>query len=80
MAEQKRPIIPVKPSGLEVIYLYPCPFCGRQVPLVAPVKPTVAECDACRQRFPVVPADEKTVRFVKLMTANGNAGIDPDYV
>jgi len=80
MPERKKPVTPVKPCGLEVIFLYPCPFCGREVPLVAPLKPQMAQCDACHQRFPVVPADEKTVRFVKLMTAGGKAGIDPDYV
>ena len=80
MSEKKKPVTPVKPSGLELVFLYPCPFCVREVPLIAPTKPTMAQCDACHQRFPVVPADEKTVRYLKLMTANGRAGIDPDYL
>lgn len=80
MTDRKRPLSPVKPSGLELIYIYPCPFCDRQVPLIAPTQPTMAPCDACGKHFPIVPADEKTVRYIKLMTAGGKAGIDPDFL
>lgn len=80
MNEKKRPLTPVKPMGIEIIYLYPCPFCSREVPLISPVKPSMALCEGCQGRFPVVPVDEKTVRYIKLMTAGGAAGIDPDFL
>ena len=80
MSEKKKPLTPVKPINMELVFLYPCPFCAREVPLIAPTKPTMAHCDSCRQRFPVVPADDRTVRFFKLMTASGRAGIDPDFL
>ncbi len=80
MSLKKRPLTPVKPSGVELIYFYACPFCSRETPVVAPTKPTMAQCDACRQRFPIVPVDERTVNYIKIMLANGHAAIDPDFV
>lgn len=78
--ESGGPVSPVKPSGLELIYLYGCPHCGREVPMIAPTSPVMARCDACRRTFPVVPVDERTVRYIKLMLAGGRAAIDPDFV
>lgn len=80
MADTKRPVSPVKPAGMEMIYFYTCPYCGREVPLFAPTSPAMAKCDACRQSFPIVPVDERTVRFVKIMLGGGRASIDPDYL
>jgi hypothetical protein len=80
MSQKRKPLTPVKPTGLELIYLYPCPFCQRQVPLLSPTQPSMAQCDACQGHFPIVPADERSVRFVKLMLANGKAGVDPDFL
>jgi hypothetical protein len=37
-------------------------------------------CDVCRQSFPIVPVDEYSIQFIKLMLANGQAAIDPDYM
>ena len=74
------PLNPVKPSGMELIFLYSCPFCRRDVPLIAPTAPTLAQCDACRRSFPIVPVDEKAVQFVKIMLAGGRASIDPDFL
>ena len=78
--QRKKPVTPVKPARVELLYLYPCPYCGREVALVSPVRPSVAQCDSCEQRFPIVPVDEKDVRYFKLMQAGGPAGIDPDFV
>ena len=75
-----KPLTPVKPCGMEVIYLYPCPFCRREIPIIAPTTPTVAQCDGCRKTFPIVPVDEKSVMYIKLMLGHGKAGIDPDYL
>lgn len=75
-----RPVAPVKPIGVELVFFYPCPFCKRELPLVAPPQPTMITCDVCRQSFPIVPIDEYSVQFVKLMLADGPAAIDPDYM
>ncbi len=76
----KKPLTPIKPMGMELVFLYPCPQCGQAVPVASPVKPALAQCAACRARFPIVPVDERSVDFVKLMTAGGKAAIDPDFV
>ncbi len=76
----KKPLMPVKPSGMEIIYYYPCPFCERKVPLVAPSQPSMGQCDSCRNQFPVVPADERSLKFIKAILGEGKAGIDPDFV
>ena len=80
MAEPRKPLTPVKPVGMEIIFFYPCPFCGRQAPLIAPSQPAMAQCDTCRAHFPIVPADEKSIQFIKIMLASGKAGINPDYL
>jgi DNA-directed RNA polymerase subunit RPC12/RpoP len=64
---------------MELVVMYPCPQCGRQVPLLAPVDPAMARCDACQYRFPVAPVDEKTVRFLKTITGDGQALTEPGY-
>ncbi|MCK9240649.1 hypothetical protein [Desulfocurvus sp.] len=80
MDGNKRPLTPVKPSGLEIICFYPCPFCTREVPLVAPTQPAMVRCDACGKDFPIVPVDERGLRFVKIMTGNGRSAVDPDFL
>lgn len=74
------PPAPVRPVKVELVYMYPCPHCGREVPLIAPTTPSRVRCDACREHFPIVPVDEKTLQFIKLMQAGGPAGIDPDFL
>ena len=81
-----------RPSGLELIFLYSCPllfpipsasknYLGRRmVPLANPTQPSMAQCDACREHFPIVPVDERSISFVKIMLAGGKAGIDPDFI
>jgi hypothetical protein len=59
MGEKKRPLTPVKPSGMEIICFYPCPFCSREVPLVSPTQPAMVRCDSCGKDFPIVPVDER---------------------
>lgn len=80
MQDKNKPLMPVKPSGLELIYLYLCPFCERQVPIISPTQPSMAQCDACKGHFPIVPVDERTVQYIKIVLANGRAGIDPDFM
>ncbi len=80
MQERRKPLTPVKPEGMEVIFLYPCPFCKRNSPLVSPSQPTMAGCEHCGGRFPIVPVDERSIKFFKLMLADGKAAVDPDFV
>lgn len=75
-----RPVSPVKPVGMELILYYPCPKCERNIPLLAPSRPAVAKCDGCGREFPVVPADDKTLGFLRIMLRNGTSCIDPDYL
>ena len=74
------PLTPVKPAGMELVYYYPCPGCNRSIPLIAPTQPGQAQCDYCRTQFPVVPADAKTVAFLKAAMDQGRAGIDPSFL
>lgn len=80
MADRKKPLTPVKPAGMEIICFYNCPHCSRDVPLMAPTQPTMARCDGCGQDFPVVPVDERDIRFFKMMTSNGRAAVDSDFL
>ena len=75
-----RPQKPVPPSGMELIFFYPCPHCAHQVSLRAPTRAAMARCDACTKRFPIMPVDERGIRFVRIMLAEGRAALDPDFV
>lgn len=75
-----KPAGPVKPKGMELIFIYSCPFCHREIPLVAPTSPAVVRCDVCTRTFPVIPVEEKTVSFIKLMLGNGSSAIDTDFM
>ena len=75
-----RPQKPVGPSGMELTFFYPCPHCGRQIALSAPTRATMARCDACAKQFPIMPVDERGIRFVRIMLAEGRAALDPDFV
>ncbi len=80
MSQPKRPLEPAKPVGMEVVYIYVCPFCNHRVGVSAPLQPAMVRCDACLKNFPVVPADEKSIRFIKLMLDEARAGIAPDFI
>lgn len=72
-------IDPVKPDSMALVFVYHCPVCGSEHVLVSPVQPYSVNCGFCRSRFPIVPVDEKTVKYVYTMLGNGKAAIDPDY-
>ena len=80
MSEKRKPLTPVRPAGMEIVFLYPCPHCQREVPLIAPTRPAMAQCDACRKNFPIVPVDERTMNYLRLVLAGGKAAIDPDFL
>ena len=44
MKTSQKPQAPVHPEGMEILFFYPCPHCGRHVPQVNPV------AAACRLR------------------------------
>jgi hypothetical protein len=80
MSNPDKPVIPVKPSGIELIFMYICPYCGHDIPVLAPRKTTMARCHVCALTFPVVAVEEKTIDFIKLILANGTAAIDADFM
>ena len=75
----QRPIQPVPPTGMELIFMYRCPHCGEKNALAAPTQPAMAQCNACQKPFPIVPVDERSVQYIKLMMAGGHAAADPDF-
>mgnify|MGYP000986817533 CR=1 FL=1 len=42
-------------------------------------QPSMTRCESCGEPFPVMPVDERTVHYVKIMLANGRAALDPDF-
>lgn len=75
-----KPVQPVAPCGMEMLFLYRCPHCGRKTAIIAPTQPSLTQCEACGMQFPLLPVDEHTVRFFKTMLADGQAAVDPDFV
>jgi hypothetical protein len=71
---------PVKPSGLELVFFYICPYCRRQMPVPAPLQPSMIDCKFCRHDFPIMPVDRHSVHFVRIMFGDGPAAVDPDYL
>ncbi len=80
MAKNKMPVAPVKPVGLEFLFIYACPFCRQQHSIIPFTRPATMRCDQCRKQFPIIPVDGKTLAYLKFMLANGKACIDPDFV
>lgn len=79
MAKSK-PVEPVTPSGMTVVFYYDCPACKAHLPMQAPTQPAVLTCPNCGQRFPIVPVDEATLQFMQIMTDDGRAAANPDYL
>jgi ribosomal protein L37AE/L43A len=80
MSKNVKPVDPVKPSGMELLFVYSCPFCDSGLNLLAPTAATIVQCAACGKQFPIVPVESNTVNFVKIMLHNGKAAIDSDYM
>lgn len=74
-----RPVQPVYPGAMELLFFYRCPHCMQQVALLAPLQPAMARCDRCGEQFPIVPVDERSVNYIKIMLDNGRAAVDPDF-
>ena len=67
MSLSSRPVQPVPPESMELVFFYRCPGCGRRNPLIAPTQPSMTRCESCGEPFPVMPVDERTVHYVKIM-------------
>ena len=76
----KRPVQPDAPSGMEIIFTYRCPFCGCKAVILAPLQPGRITCESCQKIFPIIPVDERTIRYIKTMLASGKAAVDPDFI
>ncbi len=74
-----RPLQPVAPDGMELLFFYACPHCAKHVPLVSPTQPAMVTCDGCDESFPIMPVDERSLHYVRIMLCNGKAAIDPDF-
>lgn len=41
MSLSSRPVQPVPPESMELVFFYRCPGCGRRNPLIAPTQPSM---------------------------------------
>ena len=80
MKQKDKPLSPVAPDGMELIFFYQCPRCGRHVPKANPIEATMAVCDSCGQSFPIIPVDEYTIQYIRIILNNGAAAIDSDFL
>jgi len=76
----QRPPQPVRPESMEIMFYYRCPHCRHQVAVLSPFHPSMTQCDACGKTFPIMPVDERSVSYIKIMLANGRAAVDPDFL
>jgi hypothetical protein len=65
---------------MELVFFYVCPYCRRQLPVPSPLLPAMITCSVCGKDFPIVPVDQYTAHFVRLMMGDGPAAVDPDYL
>lgn len=76
----KRKIIePVAPKGMDIVLMYPCPNCQKELAVNAPIRPVKLTCPFCSVEFPILPADPTSMAYIKLIFANGAAIINPDF-
>lgn len=79
-SQSGRPVAPVAPDGMEILFFYKCPQCGRHMPMPSPTEPRMLTCDACRFSFPIIPVDEHTVHYMRIILNGGQAAADPDFL
>ncbi len=70
---------PVAPSGMEIMFYYTCPNCKETIELASPVQPAMVQCFFCYEVFPILPVDERSIQYIKLMLGNGLSAVDLDY-
>lgn len=80
MADKRRPVEPARPQGMEVLFFYVCPHCGKRMGIASPTKPHNVRCESCGQPFPIIPVDEHGLQYIRIMLGNGMAAVDPDFL
>ena len=70
---------PVRPGNMALLFVYYCPHCQSEAVLVSPTQPMTITCGTCRNSFPIVPVDQRTVEYVHTMLADGKAAADPNF-
>jgi hypothetical protein len=58
----QKPVAPVKPGSMEVIFLYACPFCRREIPLVSPAHPPPGNSAVCPPKITHNPGGPPTLQ------------------
>lgn len=75
-----RPLMPMPPEGLEILFYYRCPRCDKHVALSSPTEPRMVKCDNCHQDFPIIPVDDHTIQYIQIILQHGRAAADPDFL
>lgn len=70
----------VYPGGMEIIFHYRCPHCTTNVRVPPTDKSITITCPHCHGRFPIVPVDDATVKFIQVITLNGAAAAQQNYL
>ncbi len=76
----QRPMQPVAPVSMHIVFGYICPSCGQTSHVPAQVRPTQIRCVKCQTVFPIIPVDERTLHFIHIMLDNGRAAADTDFI
>lgn len=76
----KKPLMPVAPDGMEIIFFYKCPGCGKHVAVASATEPRMIMCDGCRFNFPIIPVEEHGLHYIRIMLSGGKAAADPDFL
>ncbi len=71
---------PVLPSRVEIAFQYQCPFCSTGVRILHPVQPVIVKCPRCHEAFPIAPVSEKDLAFFHILTSDGRACVQMDYL
>ena len=48
--------------------------------MTSPTEARLITCDSCRASFPIIPVDEHTVQYIRIIVAGGQAAGDPDFL
>lgn len=75
-----KPIEPVKPVGMEIVFFYPCPACKKEIGLLSPTQPAMAQCEYCKEVFPIIPVNDRNIQYIRLMMNNGRSAIELDFL
>ncbi len=75
----RKDIEPARPVGMDIVFMYRCPHCGNEQPVPSPVSPAMIPCMICQNYYPIIPVEESTLYFIRLMLQDGKAAIDPDF-